>query len=208
VKRLLACSSLLFLALAGLPAQGSTIPLVDLPPNLRVVSGGIDPVMVHLSGDWALSGPWGSGWIVGAMGSYDISGKRAQRESQTMGALRVTRHLGGTFPFSYGVTVSAGMNLVDPTVAVPPDQQIYTSPYLFWLQPAFDISTPILGDVFNDNLWFRAMIGPVIGRFTSGTYYTPFVAPNVELAYRIQPSNEIVIGGGFVPWGIGWRSAF
>lgn len=208
MKRFLACSCFLLVAGRALPAAASTIPLVDLPPDVKVLSAGIDPVMVHFSGDWALGGTWGSGWIVGAMGSYDISGKLHQRESQTMGAIRLTRHLGGTFPFSFGVTLSAGMNLVDPTVETPPDQQIYTSPYLFWVQPAVNISTPILGDVFNDNLWMRAMIGPVLGRWTSGTYYTPFVAPNIEFAYRITPAHEIVIGGGFVPWGIGWRGAF
>lgn len=205
MKRLLACT--LLAALWPAAAQASTIPLVDLPPDVKTLSAGIDPTMVHLSGDWALGGEWGSGWIVGAMASYDI-GSKGQRESQTMGALRVTRHLGGTFPFSFGATLSVGMNLVDPTIAPPPDQQVYSSPYLFWVEPALDISTPILGDVFNDNLWFRAMIGPVLGRFTSGTYYTPFIAPNAELAYRIAPAHEIVVGGGFVPWGVGWRGAF
>lgn len=207
MKRLLPLTCLLAPVLAASPAAASTIPLVDLPPDVRTVSAGIDPEVVHVSGDWALSGDWGSGWIVGATASYDISGKK-QRESQTMGAIRITRHLGGTFPFSYGVTLSAGMNLVDPTMETPPDQQIYTTSYLFWLQPALNISTPILGEYFSDNLWLRAMVGPVLGRWTSGTYYTPFVAPNIELAYRIHPAHEIVLGGGFVPWGIGWRGAF
>ncbi|MDB5098725.1 MAG: hypothetical protein JWM80_3146 [Cyanobacteria bacterium RYN_339] len=206
MKRLLAASLLAFASAP--PAAASTIPLVDLPPNLVTVSAGGDPQIVHLSADYALGTWWGQGWIVGGMASYDISGKRNQRESQTMGALRITRHLGGTFPFSIGATLSVGMNLVDPAQETPPDQQIYASPYLLWVQPALNISTPILGDVFNDQLWLRATFGPVLGRWTSGTFYTPFFSPNVELAYRILPAHEIVLGGGFVPWGLGWRGAF
>lgn len=205
MKRLLVLP-LLALATAA-PAQASTIPLVDLPPGLFTVSAGGDPQMVHVSADYALGAWWGQGWIVGGMASYDISGKHL-RESQTMGALRLTRHLGGTFPFSIGATLSVGMNLVDPSQETPPDQQIYASPYLFWVQPAVNISTPILGDVFNDQLWLRGTFGPVLGRWTSGTYYTPFFSPNIELAYRIHPAHEIVLGGGFVPWGLGWRGAF
>jgi hypothetical protein len=188
-------------------AEASTIPLVDLPPGVKVISTGIDPQMFHVSGDYG----WGTNFgtiIVGGMASYDISGKRGQRESQTMVAFRATRQLGGTFPFSIGATLSAGMNLVDPTLETPPDQQIYTSTYLFWFQPAINVSTTVLPDTFNDNLWFRATFGPVLNRWTSGTYFLPFFSPNMELAYRIHPAHEIVLGGGFWPWGIGWRGAF
>lgn len=188
------------------PAQASVLPLIDLPADTRAVSLGVDPQTINGSFDWALGD---SGWQVGAAGTFDISGAKGLRESFNFAALRVARRMGGTFPFTWGIGLSGGMTLVDPTAPLGnPGDRSYSSPYLFWAQPAVIISTPILGDMFNDVLWLRASLGPVLNRWTSGTFFLPFIAPNLEFSFRVHPSHEIVVGGGNVPWGLGWRGAF
>lgn len=193
-------------ALGAGPAQASLMPVIDLPADTRAVSLGVDPQTVNASFDWAMGD---SGWQAGLAGTYDISGARGLRESFTFSALRVARRMGGSYPFSWGLGLSAGMTLVDPTVPLnDPGDRPYTSPYLFWAQPAVMLSTPLFGEMFNDSLWFRASVGPVLNRWTSGVFFLPFISPNLEFAFRVHPSHEVVIGGGNVPWGIGWRGAF
>lgn len=203
----LGTASALALATFGLPqgAQASVLPLIDLPSDTRAFSVGLDPQTFNASFDWA----WGdSGWQYGLAGAYDISGARGLKESFNFAAVRASRRMGGTFPFTWGLGLSAGMTLVDPTATVNEGDRAYSNPYLFWAQPALIISTPLLGEMFNDTLWLRASLGPVLNRWTAGSYWLPFIAPNLEFAFRLHPSHELVIGGGNVPWGLGWRGAF
>ena len=195
---------------AAAPAQASAIPLIDLPPNVRVVSLGVDPNVAQASADYSMGG-----WIFGATGSFQIKDPNDPlipgsptsatriRESNHMVALRAGRRWAGTYPFSVGYVFSLGMNLVDDELPAPANT-LSTGPYLLWFQPALALSTP----VFSDQVWLRGTFGPVLNRWSEGTFFLPFFSPNVELSFRVSPAHELVLGGGLVPWGIGWRGAF
>lgn len=192
------------LALAT-PAWATSIPLLDLPPGTKTVSLGVSDVTFHGSFDWALWGPWGAGWTVGLTGGVDYADPY-RRDSHHMLALRVGRRLWGEWPQTLGVVLSGGANVVDPLAPLPnPTSQRFTGDFLPWVQPALAFATT----VENDKVWVRGTIGPVIGRWSEGVWLLPWIAPNLEVAYRYHPAYEIVVGGGYAsPYSLGLRGAF
>ena len=123
-----------------------------------------------------------------------------------MVALRVARRMWGTWPLTIGLMLSAGANLVDPDAPLPKKtSQRFTSDYLLWAQPAVVFAT----NFQDEKLWMRGSLGPVIGRWSEGTYLLPYIVPNVEITYRYTPQWELVLGGSYSSlWSVGLRTAF
>jgi len=191
------------LAIAN-PAIATSIPLLDLPPNVRTVTLGVSDLTAHGSFDWSLGGI-AEGWNVGLTGGFDYADPY-RRDTNTMVAVRAARRMGGTWPFTWGFVFSGGANWVDSRAVLPdPTSQRFTSDFLPWFQPAVAFSNT----VENDKVWVRGTFGPVIGRLTSGAYLMPWLVPNFEAAYRFNPAWEIVVGGGYAsPYGVALRAAF
>ena len=186
-------------------ARATSIPLLDLPPGVKTVSAGVSDVTLHASFDWALWGPWGTGWTVGLTGGFDYA-EPYRRDTHNMVALRAGRRLWGEWPLTIGALLSAGANVVDPLAPLPnPTSQRFTSDYLLWVQPAIAFAT-----TFEDEkIWVRGTVGPVIGRWSEGAWLLPWIVPNLEVAYRYNAAHEIVVGGGYAsPYSLGWRTAF
>lgn len=191
------------------PAQATSIPLLDLPPGVFSLAGGVSDATAHGSFDWALPGPtsgWASGWMAGLVGGYDYATPGA-RASNTMGGVRIGRRMGGEWPFTWGLLLTGGANMVDSTQPLPkPTAQRFTSDLLLWAQPAIVFATRLGGD---EKAWVRGSFGPVLGRFSEGAILMPWFVPNLEVAYRLTPSAELVVGGGYAsPYGAGLRTAF
>ncbi|MEB3196116.1 MAG: hypothetical protein VKP62_02830 [Candidatus Sericytochromatia bacterium] len=181
------------------------MPLMDLSPGVRSLSLGGSDLTLHLAADLALSGV-ASGWLLGFAGGLDWANP-LRRDSNHMLALRVGRRIWGDHRLSVGALLSGGFNWVDPTTAPSdPTEQFFDSNLLPWLQPALVVSwqLPLL-----ERWWLRASLGPVFGRWTAGPLMMPWIVPAAELAYRVQPNQELVVSGGYAsPNGVAWRVAF
>lgn len=203
MKRFLATAGLL-LTLAA-PAYASTIPLLDLPPGTKTATLGLSTATVHTSVDVTGWG-WASGYSFGLAGGVDwhaING----RDTNSMVAVRVGKRLWGDWPFSLGLLLSGGLNIVDGSLPLPnATSQRFNGRTLPWFQPAIVLSTAL---DFDRKLWVRGTFGPVLGRFTEGSLLMPWLVPNVEAAYRFTPAWEAVFGGGYAsPVGLSLRAAF
>lgn len=195
------------LFLSATPAVATTMPLADLTPGARVATLGFSELSLHASADWGLSGI-ASGWSLGLLGGFDYSNPR-RRDSNSLVAVRLARRIWGNAPhFTLGFLLSAGANYVDPGPAPSdPTEQSFYSEILPWVQPAVALSFRI--PIYDYPFWFRATLGPVIGRFTAGVLTMPWVVPNFEFAYRYAPNQEVVVAGGYSsPNGLGWRIAY
>ena len=204
IARSLALAAAILLTIAP-PARATAIPLLDLPPGTKAFSLGVSDVTVHAAFDWALWGPWAEGWTVGLTGGVDYADPY-RRDSHSLAALRVGRRLWGEWPTTIGLLLSAGGNYVDPLAPLPnATSQRFTGDILFWAQPALSFATTVT----SDKVWLRGTIGPVIGRWSEGALLLPWIAPNLEVAYRYDASHELVVGGGYAsPYSLGWRTAF
>jgi len=139
------------------------------------------------------------------VGGYDYAAPGA-RSTNTMGAVRIGRRMGGEWPFTWGLMLSGGANMVDKDQPLPkPTAQRFDNDYLPWAQPAVVFSARLP----DEKAWIRGSFGPIIGRFSEGAILLPWVVPNLEVAYRLSPSVELVVGGGYAsPYGAALRTAF
>lgn len=163
------------LAITALPATASTLPKVDFEEGKSYLAIGI----LDANLDYAVS----DRLSIGVTGTYLVA-PFAARATLQLGKL--------ANGLVYGITLSAGVLNQNDIWFVPG-----RNPYGLWTQPAFNVSLPF-GET---NAWtLRGTIGPAFSQ--SGTIL--YALPNVELAYRIDRTSEVTLGGNSIA---GWRWA-
>jgi hypothetical protein len=162
------------------PAFASTLPRVDFKQGQLAVAAGAFDANV----DYAVL----NNLSIGVSGTFPWS--------LMLGAGRLTYRIGEVGPVSYGLSLSGGTirpGLVN--LQRPEDGDMG-----YWVQPALNLAVP-LGSL---PLTLRATVGPVWVNQTL-TKLNGDIIPNAELAWRLNPSNELTLGGNAL---IGWRGTF
>jgi hypothetical protein len=193
LRRLLFTALACTLMLPVATAQASTMPRADFPERGVSLAVGI--------ADLSLDVPVGGEWLLGATAYQYVSATFA---------VRATRRLsGGAGLPSSALTFAVGL---EPPIGLS-FAGLSSGRGGGWVQPALAWAWPFAGS------WvLRATLGPVlylgaadavddtqktIRAGLSPTLY--FLVPGVELAYQINPANEITLLGNSV---IGWRGTF
>lgn len=184
------------IAMMTAPAAGSTLPKVDFKQGqtmlaLGVVDANIDYALTETISIGA-SGIFLNGYPQLTWGLYTFG----------VGAIRATaRFVETPNRASLGVTVSAGQISGHPFIrSSKSEMPLVLSPTRGWFQPALNASIPI------DRFTIRATLGPVFGAdLEQGTTGIFVVWPNLEVAYRLLPGQELTLGGNSI---LGWRGIF
>jgi hypothetical protein len=164
------------------PLQASTLPIVDIGPNTSMIlsAGLLDfnlDVPITDSQTIGISA-FGAGLLYSA-------------------ALRSTYRLGKLENgLTYGWTIGAGLGL-----GIGVGGGGFFGP---WIQPALAVTLPLLGAESPAKL--RASMGPLLMpslySASSPFPWQSLIWPNLELAFKVTPSNELTLGGNAI---IGWR---
>lgn len=181
---------LLAMTLLVSPATASTIPSMDIKQGQTMVSLGL----ADLSIDHALT----DRLSIGFSGAYVLPAHLLLVPGSTA-ALRATVHLLQLYNLDLGVMVSAGYGAFRL-----PGPDFLDQPGKFWWQPAFNVA--IASPAPFGQWTTRLTLGPILWmeQPPSG-FSTWFFLPNVELGYRLDPANELTLGGNSL---IGWRRVF
>lgn len=178
------------LALSGRPATASTIPSLDFRQGQTTVSLGL----ADLSIDHALT----DRLSIGFSGAYVLPAHLLLVPGSTV-AIRATYHLLRLYNLDLGLMVSTGYGAFRF-----PGPGFLDQPGKVWWQPAFNVA--IASPAPFEHWTPRLTLGPILWmeQPPSG-FSTWFFLPNVELGYRLDPANELTLGGNSL---IGWRRVF
>ena len=120
-----------------------------------------------------------------------------------------------TYPLGLGVWLGfTDARIGRPGIYIGAENYVYLwSDSVFWLSVfntlLYTISASILK--FALGLWLALILNENLPckSFFRAVVLLPWVVPNLEVAYRLTPSIELVVGGGYdSPYGGGLRTAF
>ena len=181
MRPFLAATSLLFaMALLVSPATASTIPSMDIKQGQTTVSLGL----ADLSIDRALS----DRLSIGFSGAYVLPAHLLLVPGSTV-AIRTTYHLLRLYDLDLGLMVSAGYGAFRF-----PGPVFLDRPGKYWWQPALNVA--IASPAPFEQWTPRITLGPILWmELPPSGFTTWFFLPNVELGYRLDPANELTLGG-------------
>ena len=178
------------LAVGGRPAMASTIPSLDFRQGQTMVSLGL----ADLSIDHALS----DRLSIGLSGAYVLPAHLLLVPGSTA-AIRATSPLLRLYNVELGLMVSAGYGAFSF-----PGPAFLGQSGKYWWQPAFNVA--IASRAPFEKWTSRITLGPLLWMEQPPPGFSAwFFLPNIELGYRLDPANELTIGGNSL---IGWRRVF
>jgi hypothetical protein len=179
--------------LTGIPATASTLPSLDFQKGQTIVAGGL----ADANFDYALT----DRLSVGLSGAYVSAGipPYSLGLSGTVGAIRVTYHVTHIYNLEVGASISGGYS----SLSYPgPGGRGQSAGY--WWQPVLNLA---LRHRAPFEQWAtRFTLGPLLPIAQQAFVVSKWLLiPNFELGYRLDPTNEVTIGGNSL---IGWRRIF
>ncbi|MNX72827.1 hypothetical protein D3C86_1041970 [compost metagenome] len=173
----------------ALPAEASTLPRVDFRSEQTLLA-------IGLPGDLSLDRTFSDRLSLGV--TTFIAGSAGPTGPMAIG-VRGTYRLGEAAKgLTYGLTVSGGV--YPPHFFNPSSPDLISKTPEYWVQPALVASLPL-----SDVLVLRGTVGPLLFTMSHHAGIPAWLWPNLELAARIAPGQELTLGGNSL---VGWRGPF